>query len=130
MTSLNNFIHLNSGYYCSSVTSLTGTIHVIAKYWIVTLNNCDSMVYPTMYSTNFILTFPFCILCDLFFLRQYFRWVENKKVTDYLIQIWDNTSQVCRVWEKLPKSNQPLLKSNKTVHKAVNDLFSLTKSLG
>ena len=56
-----------------------------------------------------------------------FRWVENKKVADRLIELWDNIRQLSKFWDKRPKSKQPQSKSYKNVQEAFNDPFTLAK---
>ena len=58
-----------------------------------------------------------------------FRWVENKKVADRLIELWDNIRQLSKFWDKLPKSKQPKSKSYKIVQEAISDLFTLVVKL-
>ena len=49
------------------------------------------------------------------------RWVENKKVADRLIVVWDNMKKNISFWEKLQKSKRPLSKSYLTVKESVED---------
>ena len=61
-------------------------------------------------------------LCTNFFnlfLTFKFRWVENKKVTEHLLQVWDDMKQLFAYWEKLPKSRRSSSKSYETVKKAI-----------
>ena len=50
-----------------------------------------------------------------------FRWLENKKVADRLIVVWDNMKKIISFWEKLQKSKRPSSKSYLTVKKSVED---------
>ena len=50
-----------------------------------------------------------------------FRWVENKKVADRLIVVWDNMKKIISFWEKLQKSKRPSSKSYLTVKESVED---------
>ena len=63
----------------------------------------------------------------IFSLLNIFRWVENKKVTDRLIELWDNIKPHSKFWDKLPKSKQPQSKSCKNVQEAISDPFTLAK---
>ena len=58
-----------------------------------------------------------------------FRWVENKKVADRLIELWDNIRQLIKFWDKLPKSKQPKSNSYKIVQEAISDPFTLVVKL-
>ena len=49
------------------------------------------------------------------------RWVENKRVCDRLIEIWDNIIKIVGFWSKLPKSKQPSSKSYVSVKENVGD---------
>ena len=50
-----------------------------------------------------------------------------KAITDPLIEILDYISQVCKFWDKLPKSKQPQSKSYRTVQEALNNHFTSAK---
>ena len=50
-----------------------------------------------------------------------------KAITDPLIEILDCISQVCKFWDKLPKSKQPQSKSCRTVQEALNNHFTSAK---
>ena len=50
-----------------------------------------------------------------------FKWVEDKKVGDQLIEIWHNIKKLVAHWEKLPKYKQPSSKSYANVKAAVLD---------
>ena len=56
-----------------------------------------------------------------------FRWVENKKVADRLIELWDNIRQLTNFWDKLCKSKQPQSKSYKNTQETINDPSTLAK---
>ena len=43
----------------------------------------------------------------IFSLVNIFRWVENKKVADRLIELRDNIRQLSKFWDKIPKSKHP-----------------------
>ena len=66
-------------------------------------------------------------LNDYFPLVNIFRWLENKKVADRLIELRDNIRQPSKFWDKFPKSKQPQSKSCKNVQEAINDPFTLAK---
>ena len=67
----------------------------------------------------------------------FFRWVENKKASDRLIEVWDNVRKMVAFWEGLPKSKRPSSKSYLTVKDSVGDplftaklqLFSLVSNI-
>ena len=56
-----------------------------------------------------------------------FRWVENKKVADQLIEIWHNIKKLVAHWEKLPKYKRPSSKSYANVKAAVEDPMTPAK---
>ena len=55
------------------------------------------------------------------------RWVEDRKVADRLIDIWDNITKIVNWWKKLPKSKQPTCKSFSNVQAAVNDPLTVAE---
>ena len=56
-----------------------------------------------------------------------FRWVEDKKGADRLIEIWHNIKNLVAHWEKLPKYKRPSSKSYAQVKAAVEDLITPAK---
>ena len=54
-------------------------------------------------------------------------WVENKKACDCLIELWLNNEAMIKLWNKLPKSKQPLSKSYMTVKDGINDKLITAK---
>ena len=72
---------------------------------------------PTFLCTNFF----------NLFLTFEFKWVENKKVTERLLQVWDDIKQLLVYWDKLLKSKTPSSKSYETVKKAIGDPFIVCK---
>lgn len=47
----------------------------------------------------------------IFFFLLYYRWVENKVLSDNLIELWPSLKKIVWYWNKLPKSKQPKSKS-------------------
>ena len=66
-------------------------------------------------------------LNDYFPLVNIFRWLENKKVADRLIELRDNIRQPSKFWDKFPKSKQPQSKSYKNVQEVISGPFTLAK---
>ena len=56
-----------------------------------------------------------------------FRWVEDRKGADRLIEIWHNIKNLVAHWEKLPKYKRPSSKSYAQVKAAVEDLITPAK---
>ena len=54
-------------------------------------------------------------------------WLEDKPVTDRLLEIWLNVVKTVKYWISLPNSNQPKCQSFDTVWKAVNGVLTLLK---
>ena len=54
-------------------------------------------------------------------------WVENKKACDFLIELRLNNEAMIKLWNKLPKSKQPLSKSYMTVKDGINDKLITAK---
>ena len=61
------------------------------------------------------------------FLTLEFWWVENNKVCEHLLQVWDDVKHLFASWDKLLNSKRPSLKSYETVKKAIGDLFIVSK---
>ena len=55
------------------------------------------------------------------------RWLEDKKVSERLLEIWLHNSKVVAFWLKLPKSKQPKCKSFESVKEAVEDELTTAK---
>ena len=66
-------------------------------------------------------------LNDYFPLVNIFRWLENKKVADRLIELRDNIRQPSKFWDKFPKSKQPQSKSYENVQEVISGPFTLAK---
>ena len=64
---------------------------------------------------------------SMYIFVSFFRWVENKKALDRLIEVWDNVKKMVAFWEGLPKSKQPSSKSYLAVKDSVGDPFFITK---
>ena len=56
-----------------------------------------------------------------------FRWVEDKKVADRLIEIWHNLKKLFVHWKKLPKYKRPSSKSCANVKAAFKDPMTPAK---
>ena len=50
-----------------------------------------------------------------------FRWVEDKKVSDRIIEIWPSIVKIVNHWSKLTPSKQPKCKSYEVLKEAVKD---------
>ena len=50
-----------------------------------------------------------------------FRWVEDKKVSDRIIEIWPSIVKIVNHWSSLPPSKQPKCKSYEVLKNAVKD---------
>ena len=60
--------------------------------------------------------------CDIFpFAFCSTRWVEDKKVAERELLIWDNIKKIVKFWERLAKSKCPQCKSYETVLDATKD---------
>ena len=57
----------------------------------------------------------------------FFRWVENKKASDSLIEVWDNVKKMVAFWEGFPKSKRPSLKSYLAVKDSIGDPLFIAK---
>ena len=57
----------------------------------------------------------------------FFRWVEDKQVAEWLLEIWPNILKINSFWHKLPKSKRPNSKSFLDLQSAINDLFTPPK---
>ena len=55
------------------------------------------------------------------------RWVEDKSVTDRLIEVWPGMKKIVAFWSHLPKSKQPSSKSYGVVLSAVEDELFITE---
>ena len=55
------------------------------------------------------------------------RWVENKLVAEYMIEVWPNLIKLINFWTSVPKSKQPTCKSYENVCDAVQDPFMISK---
>ena len=75
---------------------------------------------------QYISTFLGLIFLNLFLTCE-FSWVQNKKVTERLLHVWDDMKQGFAYWEKLPKLKRPPSKSYETMKKAIGDLFIVSK---
>ena len=58
-----------------------------------------------------------------------FTWVEDKKVSDRIIEIWPSIVKIVNHWSKLAPSKQPKCKSHKVLKGAVKDPLELLTSL-
>lgn len=56
-----------------------------------------------------------------------YRWVEDKKVADRLIEIWPHMERILRYWESLPKSKRPCTKGYEALKNAVSDSLTTVK---
>ena len=56
-----------------------------------------------------------------------FRWVKDKKVADWLIEIWHNIRKLVAHWEKLPKYKRSSPKNRANVKAAVEGLMTPAK---
>ena len=63
----------------------------------------------------------------MYILVSAFRWVENKKVSDRLIEVWDNVKKMVAFWEGLPESKRPSSKSYLAVKDSVGNPLFLAK---
>ena len=61
--------------------------------------------------------YSFCATC----------WVENKKVSDQLILLWENIISLSKLWDSLPKKKRPSSKSYINVKKMVFDDLTVSK---
>ena len=55
------------------------------------------------------------------------RWIEDKGVSDRLIELWDNIKKVFDFWEGLAKSKIPKSKSYENVKAHINDPLTLAE---
>ena len=55
------------------------------------------------------------------------RWVENKCVADWMVEVWPNIKKIMEFWKSLPKYKQPTFKSYSKISDAVIDLFTEAK---
>ena len=53
--------------------------------------------------------------------------MENKRVVDRLVQVWDNVQKMISFWEKIPNSRRPSSKSYLAVKESVEDLLIIAK---
>ena len=56
-----------------------------------------------------------------------FRWVEDKPVSERLLELWPSIVKMVNYWEGLPKSKRPSSKSYVNVFSAVNDNLTPVK---
>ena len=63
----------------------------------------------------------------MYFDSAFFRWVENKKTTARLIDVWENLKKLFIFWNTLTKSKRPKSKSYDTLKLALEDNFILPK---
>ena len=56
-----------------------------------------------------------------------FRWVEDKKVSDRIIEIWPSIVKIVNHWSKLAPSKQPKCKSYEVLKGAVKDPLIVAK---
>ena len=56
-----------------------------------------------------------------------FRWVEDKKVSDRIIEIWPSIVKIVNHWSKLAPSKQPKCKSYEVLKGAVKDPLLVAK---
>ena len=61
-----------------------------------------------------------CAFC-MYISVSFFRWVENKKASDRLTEVWDNVKKIIAFREGLPKSKRPSSKSYLAVKDSVGD---------
>ena len=54
------------------------------------------------------------------------RWVENKLVTDSMIEVWPHLIKIVNFWDSLQKSKQPSCKSYENIH-GVRDPLMIAK---
>ena len=67
-----------------------------------------------------------CAFCTYIFVS-FFRWIENKKASDRLSEVWDNVKKMVAFWEGLPKSKRPSSRSYLTVKDSVGDPLFIAK---
>ena len=101
-----------------TITMTVGLTH--GTYW------CSS-AYVTMTLT--LLNLDCWHLNDYFPLVNIFRWLENKKVADRLIELRDNIRQPSKFWDKFPKSKQPQSKKTTKMSKKSSVALLLWQSL-
>ena len=85
--------------------------------------------------SNFLFTLfgCYCIFIQalmnivLFVYVSFFRWVENKKALDRLIEVWGNVKKTVAFREGLPKSKRPSSKSFLAVKDSVGDPLFIAK---
>ena len=53
--------------------------------------------------------------------------MDNKRVSDRLISLWQNIIAISRFWENLPKNKRPSSKSYVNVKTAIADDLTVTK---
>ena len=82
--------------------------------------------HDTLKMRQYISAFLGSIFLNLFLTCE-FSWVQNKKVTERLLHVWDDMKQGFAYWEKLRKLKRPPSKSYETVKKAIGDLFIVSK---
>ena len=56
-----------------------------------------------------------------------FRWLEEKKVSDRIIEIWPSIVKFINRWSSLPPSKQPKCKSCEVLKNSVKDPFVVAK---
>ena len=67
----------------------------------------------------------FCTLWKCIF--QHFRWVEDQKVSERILEIWPSVIKIMNHWMFLPPSKQPKCKSVEVVKGAIKDPFTVAK---
>ena len=53
----------------------------------------------------------------------FFRWVDDKRVAERLLEVWPNILKINSFWQKLPKSKRPNSKTFLNLQFGINDLF-------
>ena len=58
---------------------------------------------------------------------QHFRWVEDQKVGERIVEIWPSVIKIMNHWIFFPPSKQLKFRSYEVVKGAINDPFTVTK---
>ena len=58
---------------------------------------------------------------------KHFRWVEDQKVSERIVEIWPSIIKILNHWMSLPSYKQPKCKSYEVVKGAVKDPFTVAK---
>ena len=66
--------------------------------------------------------------CTLWkFIFQHFRWVEDQKVSQGIVEIWPSVIKIMNHWMLLPPYNQTKCKSYEVAKGAIKDPFTVEK---